>query len=91
MQPLSLLNGVLLLQLAIFTFAQSVGGDIPASGILGGQAAVQHLPRQTIEEEIFYSTSHVQRRDLDKRCGPGFGFCTPGNWYVQSKKPVHLR
>ena len=88
MQPSLLLNTVSLLQLGTFTFAHSAGNDIPAPGVFGGRAAMRHLPQHMIEEMQGYSASHLQRRGTDKKCGPGVGFCAPGDWYVCGKKTL---
>lgn len=88
MQPSLLLNTVSLLQLGTFTFAHSAGNDIPAPGVFGGRAAMRRLPQHMIEEMQGYSASHLQRRGTDKKCGPGAGFCAPGDWYVRGKKTL---
>lgn len=60
---------------------------------------MRHLPRHMIEEIQGYSARHLQRRDWSipdvdtndkkhKRCGPGIGFCAPGDWYIYEKKSL---
>jgi hypothetical protein len=48
-----------------------------------------HLPHHAIEEVHGFPASHIQKRDWStpdvdtkKQCGPGIGFCAPGDWYV---------
>lgn len=59
---------------------------------------MRHPPRHMIEE-IGDSAPHLQRRDWPepdvdtrdknhKRCGPGFGFCAPSDWYVHGKQSL---
>ncbi|PVH91956.1 carbohydrate esterase family 4 protein [Periconia macrospinosa] len=81
-QSLSLLSAVSLLHLGALTFAHSASG--------GETAAQQQQPRHMLEEIQGYAAPHFQRRDWstpdvdtrDKkhlRCGPGVGFCAPGD------------
>lgn len=45
-----------------------------------------HLPSHMIENSQVYSASHRQKRESNKKCGPGVGFCNPGDWYALGNK-----
>lgn len=75
MQPLYILNTLSLLRFSAFTSAHGVNTPAPR----GWMSA---RPRHTIEGAHGYSELHIQRRDTGKKCGPGVGFCGPGDWYV---------
>lgn len=63
---------------------------------------MRHIPRPVIEEIQAFSTPHLRKRDWSepdvdtddknhKLCGPGVGFCAPGDWYVYGKKSLQIR
>ncbi|KAL5396762.1 hypothetical protein PMIN02_002896 [Paraphaeosphaeria minitans] len=79
MQPSLMLCAVSLLQFRAFTFAHNAGHDILVPGIFGGRSAIRHLPRHMIKEMQGYSASNLQKRDTNKKCGLGVGFCDPGD------------
>ncbi|KAH7085739.1 glycoside hydrolase/deacetylase [Paraphoma chrysanthemicola] len=84
MQPSFLLRIVSILQLGALTFAHSAGGDIPLPQVFGHASVARHVPRHLIQEVQVDSASHPQKRDTpqkrdeDKKCGPGVGHCSPG-------------
>lgn len=62
---------------------------------------MRHLPRQVVEEIQSFSARHLRKRDWSEpdvetddpdhqRCGPGLGFCAPGDWYAMEKQSIQI-
>lgn len=101
MQLSFLLSAVSLLQLGALTSAHSDGDLMAPPKVFGGRSALGRLPRHMMEEIQGYTAAKLQGRDWStpdvdthdakhKRCGPGVGFCAPGDWYVHCKMSLQL-
>jgi hypothetical protein len=91
-------SSVLLLQFSVFTLAHNNDKGAPVPGIFGGRAAMRHLSQHTIEELEGHIAPHIYKRDWTKpdvdskkRCGPGVGYCNPGDWYGKQSQQLTMK
>ena len=66
-------------------------------GIFGGRETLGRLQRHVVENLQSPAVAHkLGRRDWSepdvatgKQCGPEFGYCDPGDWYVHPSLHFH--
>lgn len=82
MQPALLLSILSLVQSRAFTSAHNLDYEFPIPGIFGRPSTKRWLPRHMTAQVQSSSAPDLGKRDANKKCGPGFGFCDSGQWYV---------